>query len=197
VPSTIVTEPTAPVEETPVTETLAVAETVTEPTPLVPATPVTETFASDETVTVPTAPVPLTPVTSTFASATTVTEPTDPVPATPVTVALESPTTVTEPTAPVAATPVTSTGMGSPHAPWPQVPLPQPVTFATTYSLLIMTRILLLPQPQQILRWSHGSLLGLLGHLMLGNTNNRVRRVGSWELHGEIARTRRLIATKV
>jgi hypothetical protein len=45
---------------------------------------------------------------------------------------------VTDPTAPVPATPVTSTGIASFQAPWPQVPLPQPVTLAISYAMRII-----------------------------------------------------------
>jgi hypothetical protein len=102
----------------------------------VPTLVVTSTSIEGSIVKVPTAPVAATPVTATPADAATVTFPTAPVAVAAEGTKSEEPDTVAVPIAPVALIPVTSTGKAEFHSPWPQVPLPQPVIFATVMQSL-------------------------------------------------------------
>ena len=133
--------PKAEVALTEVTLNGALPATETFPTAPVPTLVVTLTSMEGITVTVPTDPVAATPITVLPAKPTTVTLPIAPVAVAAGGTKTEEPASAAVPVAPVALTPVTSTGIAEFHAPWPQVPLPQPVnddTATLRYAILII-----------------------------------------------------------
>ena len=168
VPSVTVTEPTAPVADKPVTDTLASIITVTEPTAPVADKPVTFTFASALTETVPTAPVPDNPVNDTDI----------PVPS----------VIVTEPTAPVADKPVTLT-----ETPVPSVIVTEP-TEPVQINLLRLQKYRFDHKGhysnhlyRNLLKWT----------LNLGNPNYSVGGISRWKTNNKVSRTRGFVRTKI